>query len=170
VPGLSLTNVYVTLNPGLYTFTGGVRLHSVNLSGNGVTFFFTKVAGTTNFGTVLMDGNTNNYIYAPTGGVLGSPVGGSHAALNGILFFMDRNWVNSAAEDVRMGGETTFGGILYMPSTGLHLQDGASICTSYCGVVADHLYMANDAFYIFGSDYTRHPGTNPLRSTSVLVQ
>jgi hypothetical protein len=168
-PGLTLFNATVILTPGLYTFTGGINwtFSNVTTSG-GVTLFFTKVANTTSYGTVNVDVYSTTTLSAASGGTLGAPTTGG--AIEGLLFFCDRNWVNSTSQDFQFQGNSYLKGVFYLPDTGLALINGSSHCTGYCAVIADNLYLANYAFYLTGTDYTMYPGPNPLRSTSVVVQ
>lgn len=172
-PGMTLTNLTVTFNPGLYVITGGVNWQLVNASGSGVTFFFTNVSGTTKYGTVSMVGAPYGAmnLSALSGIAMGSS--GTNGAIGGILFFADRNWINTTAEDFALNpinGTLTYNGVWYLPYTGLSLQNGAARCSGYCAMVADNLYLANFTHTLTGTDYTQYPGLNPLRSTSVLIQ
>ena len=166
-PGLTLYNANVTFNPGLYIITGGANWQRSTVTGNGVTFFFTNVAFTNSYGLIITDVYSTHTLNAATGGALGSYVGG---ALSGILFFCDRNWVNTTTQDFQWQGYGNYQGILYMPYTGLAMQNGIKNCNGYCATIADNLYLANFSFHSYGTDYTMFTGVNPMRANSVLVQ
>ena len=172
-PGMTLLNVNVTFNPGLYVITGGVNWQQINATGSGVTFFFTNVSGTSKYGIVSLSGAHQSYLNlsASSGTAFGTVAG--NGVLAGILFFADRNWVNTTAQDFFMSptnGSITFNGVWYLPSTGLTMQNGSANCSVYCAIVADSMYLGNFTNQMTGTDYTQFPGTNPLRSTSMLVQ
>jgi len=170
-PGLTLYNATVTLNPGLYIITGGANWQRSTVTSNGgVTLFFTNVAFTSSYGLIITDIYSTHTLNAASGGALGTSVSGANSALYGILFFCDRNWVNSTTQDFQWQGYGTYQGILYMPYTGLAMQNGTKYCTGYCATIADNLYLANFSFHLTGTDYTMYPGTNPMRANSVLVQ
>ena len=117
-PGMTLLNGTVTFNPGLYIITGGVNWQRVTLNGSGVTFFFTKVSGTSKYGSINISNLSNVNTSAASGGAFGSSTTGG--ALSGILFFLDRSWVNSTSQDFSLNSSSfNADGVWYMPDTGL---------------------------------------------------
>ena len=168
-PGMTFVNANVTLNPGLYIISGGANWLNSTVTGNGVTLFFTKVAGTTSYGRIVTNVGDNLTLNALMGATLGSQAGGT-GALAEVLFFLDRAWVNTTLQDFDLEGNANFSGITYMPDTGLAMQNGSSQCTGYCALITDNFYLANYTLHQYGTDYTLAPGLNPMRSNSVLVQ
>ncbi len=170
-PGMTLLNANVTFNPGLYVVRGGVQWQAINATGSGVTFFFTNVAGTGKYGSVSLSRYNTLNLTAASGVAFGTA--GSDGAIAGILLIADRNWINTSPQDVSISlsnGSFAYNGVWYLPSTGLSLQDGSSSCVGYCGIVADNLFVGNFTQNLYGTDYTLYPGSNPLRTKSVLVQ
>lgn len=171
-PGMTLVNATVTFNPGLYVITGGMNWQKLNATGNGVTFFFTNVSGTGSYGLVSLSGGYSTLnLSASSGTAFGTT--DAHGAKAGVLFFGDRNWVNTTPQDFFMNpvnGTINFNGVWYLPSTGLSMQNGNAYCYTYCAMIADNLYVGNFNNQMTGTDYTRYPGDNALRRTSVLVQ
>jgi hypothetical protein len=179
---MTLLNVNVTFNPGLYIITGGINWQRTNTTGNGVTFFFTKVGGTTKYGTVVMTTLSQIDLNAASGTTFG--VANSNGALAGILFFCDRNWVNATAQDFQYNSSTGYNsGVWYLPSTGLSVYNGWADCnwnstvtesdpipSNACGVIADNLFDSNFQLSTLGINFTGFPGGNPIRQNSVLVQ
>lgn len=171
-PGMTLVNATVTFNPGLYVISGGFNWQKISGTGNGVTFFFTNVSGTGSYGLVSLSGAPSTLnLSASSGTAFGTT--DANGAKAGILFFADRNWMNTTAQDFSMSpgnGSINFNGVWYLPSTGLSMQNGFANCYTYCAVIADNLYVGNFNNHMTGTDYTKYPGLNPLRRTSVLVQ
>ena len=181
-PGMTLLNVNVTFNPGLYVITGGINWQQTNTTGNGVTFFFTKVGGTTKYGTVVMTTLSQINLSAASGTTFG--VANSNGALAGILFFCDRNWVNTNAQDFQYNSSTGWvNGVWYMPSTGIAFHNGWADCnwnstvtpaspipSNACGLIADNLWDSAFQLSMLGFNFTGIPGGAPTRQNSVLVQ
>jgi len=181
-PGMTLLNVNVTFNPGLYVISGGINWQRTNTTGNGVTFFFTKVAGTTKYGTVVMTTLSQINLDAASGTTFG--VANANGALAGILFFCDRNWVNTNAQDFQYNSSTGYNsGVWYMPSTGIAVYNGWADCnwnstvnpaspipSNACGLIADNLWDSAFQLSTLGFNFTFYPGGSTFRQNSVLVQ
>jgi len=168
-PGMTLLNGTVTFNPGLYIITGGVNWQRVTLNGSGVTFFFTKVSGTSKYGSVLITDLSNVDTSAPSGGVFGSSTTGG--ALSGILFFLDRNWVNTTNQDFNLNSsQATGNGVWYLPDTGLQEYNGSMNCSNYCGIVADNFTLYNWVVNLASENFSAFTNGNPFSQGSVLIQ
>jgi Flp pilus assembly protein TadG len=168
-PGMTLLNGTITFSPGLYVITGGANWQKVTLNGSGVTFFFTNVASTTKYGSIVISTTSNVNTSAPSGGTFGSSATGG--ALSGILFFLSRNWVNTTAQDFNLNSSSlTAKGVWYMPDTGIQMYNGSSTCTSYCGVIADNITFYNWQMNVNNENFSAFTNGNPFNSSSVLVQ
>ena len=124
-PGLTISNATVTMNPGLYTITGGIKWNNATVNGAGVTLFFTKGNGA-NYGQVLI-GTTG-----PCNLNLTAPVNANNGTQS-ILFWADRAWVSTGSTDFQVAGAGTFtgDGIWYMPFTGLSISQMPVQFTNY---------------------------------------
>ena len=162
-PGLTLIGGNVWMNPGLYVITGGMHVTDVQLSGSGVTLFFTKGSGSTGYGQVIFDGDSQVDLNAPTAS--------SGGALATILFFTDRNWVHTAAKDFQWNdGEYYGNGIWYVTGTGVQMTAKSSTWSSgYIAVVTDSLFIDASTLNLF-SDFSTINTGNPFRTKAVLVQ
>ena len=171
-PGLTLLNGTVTLNPGLYIITGGINWQRVTVTGTGVTLYFTNVSGhSTKFGGVLITDLSTLTLSAATGATFGSAVAGSGGALAGVLFYLDRNWVNTAAQDFNFNSSAgTINGVWYLPDTGLLFLNGSDNCSTMCGVVADNLNLTNWQISWSSENFAGIVGGNPFRQQGPLVQ
>jgi hypothetical protein len=161
-PGIVLQNATVTLNPGLYIVTGGVHWSNTTVNGTGITMFFTQGNGA-GYGQVIFDSNSKVYISAP----LDSSGGG----IPTLLFFCDRNWVQTAAQDFKVDGALFAGdGIWYTTGTGISLLNAGSLyAPDYLAMVTDSLYNESSTLGLF-SDFSMVPTGNPFRTRAVLVQ
>jgi hypothetical protein len=171
-PGLTLLNDTVTVNPGLYIITGGVNWERATMTGTGVTFYFTNVSGhSTSFGSVLINDLSVLTLSAATGGTFGSAVSGSGGALAGVLFYLDRSWSNSTAQDFNFNSSSgTTNGVWYLPDTGIQFFNGSDNCTTMCGIVTDNMSLTNWELSWSSQNFADLPGGNPFRLQQVLVQ
>jgi hypothetical protein len=163
-PGMNLSGGgTVTFNPGLYIITGGFHATNVTLSGSGVTFFFTKVSGTSNYGQIIFDGDSQIDLNAPSVTASG--------ALATILFFTDRNWVHTAAQDFQLNDAEQVGsGIWYVTGTGIQLTNrSATWSPDYLALVTDSVYVDSSTLNLY-SDFSAIATGNPFRPQAVLVQ
>jgi len=164
-PGMTLSGSSTTIsfNPGLYVITGGLHATTaVSLSGAGVTLFFTKGSGVP-YGKIIFDGDTHVNLSAPSVS--------SGGALAYILFFTDRNWVHTSAQDFQFNDAVYYGsGIWYVTGTGIQMTDGSSTWSpGYLDVVADSIYIDSSTLNLF-SDFSAINTGNPFRTRAVLVQ
>lgn len=164
--GMTLSNCTIVLNSGLYVITGGAKWTNVKMTGTGVTLFFTKGNGA-QYGQFVVTTTSVINISAPT-----ASSGGS---LAGILFFADRAWVNTAAQDFNFNS-SSFGtsapgsdGIWYLPATGLLIYNIAWNCNNYCPIVADNLNTYNATLDPL-DDFSGLTTGNPFRKQAVLAQ
>jgi hypothetical protein len=162
-PGMTFTGTNVYFNPGLYVITGGLHATASNLSGSGVTLYFTKGSGSIPYGQIIFDGDGNVDLNAPTASSGGSLVN--------ILFFTDRNWVHTAAQDLQFNDAQYYGnGIWYVSGTGVQMTNGSSTWSpGYIGVVTDSIYLDSSTLNLF-SDFSTISTGNPFRTQAVLVQ
>jgi hypothetical protein len=176
-PGLTLLNDTVTVNPGLYIITGGANWERATMtqtgaSGTGVTFYFTNVSGhSTSFGGVLINDLSSLTLSAANGGTFGSSVSGSGGALAGVLFYLDRGWVHTNAQDFNFNSAAgTTNGVWYLPDTGITFLNGSDNCSTMCGIVTDNMSLTNWELSWSSQNFADLPGGNPFRLQGVLVQ
>ena len=159
------TGLTATFNAGLYIVTGGINWNAqVNVVGSGVTFYFTQGGGSS-YGQVVISGQVNVNLTAPT-----SPSGGS---LTGILFFGDRAWNNTAQNvNINGGSSTKFEGVLYFPTTGMIVTGNTTCNGNYLGIVADNVTVNGGATLTLPTpNYAALSGGNPFKGTNTgLVQ
>ena len=129
-PGLTISNATVTMSPGLYTISGGMKWNNATVNGSGVTLFFTKGNGAS-YGQVLIG------TIAPCNLNLTAPLNANFGTQS-ILFWADRAWVSTAAADFQLAGNGTFAGdgIWYLPNTGLSISQNPVQFTNYGSFVA----------------------------------
>ena len=116
----------LTLNPGLYYFSGANLTVAGNatISGSGVTLIFTGSGN--NWGSFNIGSNANVSLTAPTTGTTA-----------GIAIYGDRNMPVGTAFSLTGGGTQNFGGAIYLPKGALSYSGGNSAATSCTKIVAD---------------------------------
>ena len=165
-PGMTITNASVTLNPGLYIITGGVKWQHANVTGTGVTLFFTNRGGLNNYGYVQVGNQGGNSVIT-----LSAPTDTSSGGIPGILFFCSRNWISSSSMDFVFNTATTFNGdgIWYMPNTGLYMWQNSFTVPHYGSLVVRNTYFFGTTVRSNG-DYSWLSGGSPFRKQGVIVQ
>jgi Flp pilus assembly protein TadG len=163
--GLNISNATVTLNPGLYTITGGANWSNATVSGTGVTLFFTTGGGG-GYGQFLIQNGSHVTISAANDSVTGTI-----PALSTILVFADRNWTATSGQDFQIISSTISGdGIWYLPHAGFELwSDGTYTAPHYLGVVSDNIFTAGTYFEPV-NNYSYVVNGNPFRRFGTLVQ
>lgn len=158
-------NANVTLNPGLYYMrNGGVYLTKANLSGSGVTLFFTGTQAKT---VVLADTFSTINLTAPTASTNG--------AMEGVLFFADRNANYGSLPwcmDIQTNGATSLEGVLYFPTCSIKWQ---SQSTGYLGdytiIVAQYLRVDGSGTNLkIHANYSGLANGSPLSSSVKLSE
>lgn len=158
-------NANVTLNPGLYYMrNGGVYLTKANLSGSGVTMFFT---GTQNKTVVLADTLSTINLTAPTSS--------SNGAMEGVLFFGDRNSNYGALPwcmDIQTNGATSLEGVLYFPTCSIKWQSQSSgYLGNYTIIVAQYLRIDGSGTNLkIHANYSGLANGSPLSSSVKLSE
>lgn len=165
--GMNITNASVTLNPGLYYITGGVNWQHANVTGTGVTLFFSNRNGLNNYGQVNIGNSGGASVIT-----LSAPTDSTNGAIPGILFFADRRWISTASMDFNFGtyGSFTGDGIWYLPNTGLYIWlNGTFSVPHYGSLVVRNTYIFGTSVNSNG-DYSWLSGGSPFRRQAVLVQ
>jgi len=160
--GLNLTNSTVALNPGLYIITGGATWNGGNITGSGVTLFFTK-GNSSSYGQFVVEGNANVTLSAPTSTANGGTTG--------VLIFADRSWVQTGTEDFELiGANITADGIWYLPGAGMLVWScGTLQANNYFGIVAQDVFFAGTILQL-ANNYSSISYGNPMRARSTLVE
>jgi Flp pilus assembly protein TadG len=163
--GLNITNATVTLNPGLYTITGGATWDGATVSGTGVTLFFTTGGGGS-YGQFIIKHNSTVTISAANDSTTGTI-----PATPAILVFADRTWTTSGAQDFQVLNSSFKGdGIWYIPKAGLNVWSDTSFTgTNYLGIVADNIFTGGTQIKLL-NNYSYITTGNPFRKLGTLVQ
>jgi Flp pilus assembly protein TadG len=167
--GLTISNSTVTLSPGTYFITGVVSWTNSNVTGIGVTLFFTHDAGNVYRGITISNSTVN--LSAPTD--VSNPY-------QGIVVYADRAWVPHATQDFQIyHSDVTTDGIWYLTGAGLEVTSclpataASNNCTmtgnNYFGVIADNMLLTGTIFNP-RNDYSNLATGNPLRTLGALVQ
>ena len=130
--GLTINGAQVTLNPGLYVIQGPLVIENgANVSGTGVTFYLTASTSSGTYGPLsILSASVN----------LSAPTASATLGIPGVLFWGDRNWVQSAAQGVSIKSSgVTANGFWYFPGTGILLAGSSLIAPSFGGLVVDNL-------------------------------
>jgi hypothetical protein len=160
--GLNFTNATVVMNPGLYIITGGAVWSNSNVSGTGVTLFFTQGGGGSYAGLKIQ--NSSNV-------TLSAPTVASNGSIAAILVFSDRNWTHTNPQDFYITDSTVLGdGIWYLKNAGLNVwMSGTFTGNNYLGIVADNIFSGGTIITPL-NNYSNVQGGNPFRTTAPLVQ
>lgn len=148
----------------------------MTLSGSGVTLFFTHVSGKSNshgYGQVVFDGDSQINLTAPSVT--------SGGALSTMLFFTDRNWVHTAAQDFQLNDAEYHGnGVWYITGTGVQLTAKSStpFTSVYISLVTDSVFIDSSTLNLFSDFSSVSTGVNtgvlstanPFRVKAVLIQ
>jgi Flp pilus assembly protein TadG len=165
--GLNISNATVTLNPGLYTITGGANWSNATVTGAGVTLFFTTGGGG-GYGQFLIQNGSQVTMSAANDSSTGTI-----PAISAILVFADRNWTHTTGQDFQLNSSEVSGdGIWYLPKAGLEVWScGTYPYTAghYLGVVADNIFTAGTLFEP-ANNYSYVTTGNPFRTRGALIQ
>jgi hypothetical protein len=144
---------------------GGAHWTQSTVNGTGVTIFFTKGNGA-QYGQFLVDAPIG-YSYIN----LSAPTTSSNLSVPTILFFGDRNWVHTSAQDFQWSRALFVGdGIWYFTGTGVSVINCGSLYgPHYLALVVDNLYAQDTDFGLF-TNFSVVPTGNPFRTQGVLVQ
>ena len=143
--GLTISNnSTVTFNAGTYILLGGgiTANNNVTLTGNGVTFYNTFDA-THPYGPVTFGNNVNATLSATPSG-----------ALQGILFFQDRNAPTGFTESFQNNSSQSITGVLYFPRSLVSLGNNGSIGHRNLAIVANTVQISNNASLTVTIDLT----------------
>jgi hypothetical protein len=148
----------VTLNPGIYTITGGSLTFAGtgSVSGTGVTFYIGASGG-----TVSVNGPPPITLAQTIN--LSAPTTGADA---GILFYQDPG--NTTTATITGTSNSQLEGALYFPSAQLTI-DGTGNKAAYTIVVAKSLQLGNASALIFPSNFASLPNGSPIKN-AVLVE
>jgi hypothetical protein len=135
-------NAGVTFNPGVYILLGGGLNVSNNgtLTGQNVTFYNT-FDGTHPFAPVSLSNNVTATLSATTSG-----------ALQGLLFFEDRNAPSGFIENFDNNSSQVFVGVLYFPRSGVVLSNNGSLGHRNMAIVANTVQISNNASLFISLD------------------
>jgi hypothetical protein len=148
------------LQPGTYVIRGGGLnvLGASVITGTGVTFYLTGDS-THPYGGVNIVGATINSLVAPTLG-----------AMEGILFFQDRNIsaATAAANPNTIVGASLARseGTFYFPTTKLNYTINASVA-AYTAIVADTININLAAVGAVNNDYSSLADGSPLKAATL---
>jgi hypothetical protein len=143
--GIAISNnATVTFTPGTYILLGGgiIANNNVTLTGNGVTFYNTFDA-THPYGPVTFDNNVNATLSATASG-----------ALQGILFFEDRNAPFGFTETFQNNSNQRITGVLYFPRSLVSIGNNGSIGHRNLAIVAYTAQISNNASLTVTIDLT----------------
>ncbi len=150
--GLTTYYAHITLNPGLYIFTGGADLTNSTFSGSNVTFYNTQGGGW---------GYTNFIMQNVTFSV-SAPTDTSSGGVTGIVFFGDRNWIGHGSQGVQITNSTFTGdGIWYVLNTGISLNASSMSASDYLGLVTDSIALSQSTITVPNPDYSSLSGGSP---------
>lgn len=150
--GLTTYYSHITLNPGLYIFTGGADLTNSTFSGTGVTFYATQGGGW----------GYSNFIMQNVTFSVSAPTSTSGGGVTGIVFFGDRGWTGHGSQGVQITGSTISGdGIWYVLNTGMSLNTSSITGTNYTGIVTDNLALSQSSVTAPIPNYTSLSGGSP---------
>jgi hypothetical protein len=159
--GITTTGVTILhLQPGTYVIRGGGLsvLGASVMTGTGVTFYLTGDS-TYPYGGVNILGATVNSLVAPTSG-----------AMEGILFFQDRNIsaATAAANPNTIVGASLarYEGTFYFPTTKLNYTINATVA-AYTAIVADTIKINLAAVGAVNNDYSSLAGGSPLKAATL---
>jgi Flp pilus assembly protein TadG len=159
--GITITGVALLhLQPGTYVIRGGGLnvLGASVMTGTGVTFYLTGDS-TYPYGGVNIVGATINSLVAPTSG-----------AMEGILFFQDRNIsaATAAANPNTIVGASLarYEGTFYFPTTKLNYTINASVA-AYTAIVADTININLAAVGAVNNDYSSLTNGSPLKAATL---
>jgi hypothetical protein len=143
--GISISNnSTVTFNPGTYILLGGglIANGNVTLTGVGVTFYNTFNA-THPYGPVTFINNVTATLSA-------SPAG----ALQGILFFQDRNAPFGFTETFQNNSGQSMTGVLYFPKSLVSMGNNGSVGHRNIAIVGYTVQISNNASLTITIDLT----------------
>lgn len=141
----------VTMQPGLYIFTGNVTIKNSNVTGNGVTLDIDS-------GTFTMDpGNGTLNLTAPTSGD-----GTNGTGIGGVVIYQPAS--NSNGMSLQAGHSTvTLTGFIYAPKAQISVQDNGG-STTVGGLVVDSISSGPSPVNVAG--YT--PSTTALKVVTLV--
>jgi hypothetical protein len=144
--------INVTLNPGIYTITGGgITFNGTGtITGTGVTLYIRSSGG-----SVTLNGTQAFNLTAPTTG--------SYA---GILFYQDPS--NTSGATINGTQTSKFEGGLYFPSAQLTLNGTGSTQVYFISVAKSYLLNGTGTLN-FPSNYAGLPGGSPIKD-AILVE
>jgi hypothetical protein len=155
--GLTTYYSHITLNPGIYIFTGSSSLSNSTFTGTGVTFFLTQGGGS-GYGNFIVDNVT---------ATLSAPTTTSANGVAGIVIFADRNWVAHGTQPIQITNSTiTTDGIWYALNVGIHLNASTLQGNNYIGFVTDSMALSQSVVTIPSPDYTSLPAGAPYAGGS----
>jgi hypothetical protein len=143
----------VTLNPGVYTITGGGLSFagSGTVSGTGVTLYIGASGGTVSANSPPLPPTQTMNLSAPTTG-----------ADAGILFYQDPR--NASPATITGTQNSKLEGALYFPSAQLLTIDGTVKNAAYTIVVAQKLQFGNASALNFPSNFSSLPNGSPIKN------
>ncbi len=159
--GLNFTGSTITLNPGLYIICGGGSWTNSTVTGSGVTLFFTQSG----------DGNYGQFVATRSLIELSAPTSSSGGGTPGMLFWGDRNWVATSAQDFQFlyGYGNVGDGIFYTTGTGIEFNANTYSGPDYLAFVTDNMLIISTAIQPM-SNFTSLSGGNPFRPLGGMVQ
>jgi len=126
----------LNFSPGVYILNGGgLKISSANVTLNGSGVFFYNTSSGYAFGPVVITGEANINLSAPTSGTY-----------KGILLFQDRNVTSSAISAFGGGSTETLSGTVYLPTGQLDFKGGSSTESLTMALIAKNLNIAGNAY------------------------
>ena len=156
---LTITSSTVTFNPGLYILVGGSTWQGGStINGTGVTFYLTKGTGGWNY-------YSNFNIFSSTV-TLSAPTSTASGGITGVVFFADRNWVDSGGQNLFVESSyVTTDGIWYAPNVGIWNFASTIKGTNYLGIITDNMYLSAATITVPSPNYSSLSGGSPYASS-----
>lgn len=154
--------VWITLQPGVYVLAGGGMTvnSSAMVRGTGVTFYNTSSTGwgcaPNAYAPLSLSGQGTVNFKAPTSGF-------DAINLTGMLFFEDRSIVDSRANKIVGGSDSSFDGALYFKNSPLNFA-GTNSTNGYMVLVADTISISGTT--TLGNNYASLSNPNPFAPAS----
>jgi hypothetical protein len=153
------TTPTVNFQPGLYIIIGGMDLDCVNVTGSGVTLYFTKNS-TVGYGQMRLTSSMWQ---------VNAPNDASNQGIPGVVVMSDRNWQGSA-DDFQWNFSNWNGdGVIYVTGTGVYEYNTPMDAPNYMNMVVSNLYSYLGEIHA-RINYANLPAGNPLRPVVTLVQ
>lgn len=154
----------LTVQPGLYIFTGNVTMNYAAFYGTGATLYFTRNGvNTSSTGNISFTNYAAVYLTAPTDA--------SNGGIPGVVMMNDRNWTRTSAQDFKWTSAYLYAeGVVYLTGTGASMQGSlVSYQSRYLAFDVDNLAVSGSTFNT-RNDFSEVNGGSPFQPQGGLVQ